>query len=68
MAEYKEVERFFDSMPVGARYNVKPEQIEQIKRYMLSRKWDGGLHFTADWKTIYKTTTPDDVPEIKWGK
>lgn len=61
MAEFSYVERFLDEMKVGSRFTVKPEQIDQIKRYMRGRKWDGGLHFTADWGMIYKTTTPDDV-------
>lgn len=55
-----DIYKFFDELPVGSRFNVKPEQIEIIKNYMRSRKWDGGLHFTADWKTIYKTNIPDE--------
>lgn len=56
-----EINTYLDKLPVDSRFSVKPEQIEAVKTYMRSRKWDGGLHFTADWKTIYKTTTPDDV-------
>jgi len=53
-----DVSKFFDELPEGASFTVKPEQVETVKNYMRSREWYGGLHFTADWKTIYKTSIP----------
>jgi len=53
-----DISKFFDELPEGASFKVKPEQVETIKNYMRSREWYGGLHFTADWKKIYKTSIP----------
>jgi len=59
MTDYeKEVSIFLDKMPEGKRHSVKPGQIEAIKSYMRSRDWQGGLSFSADYKTIYKTRIP----------
>jgi hypothetical protein len=49
---------FLYTMPYDRRYSVKPEQVETIKGYMRENEWQGGLSFSADYKTIYKTRIP----------
>lgn len=59
MTDYeKRVHTFLDTMPYDKRYSVKQEQIEIIKSYMRANDWQGGLSFSADYKTIYKTRIP----------
>lgn len=59
MSDYNEILRkFLDEMPENKRYSVKPEQIDPIKSYMRSKVLQGGLNFSADFKTIYKNKLP----------
>lgn len=45
---------FLDKMPYEKRYNVKPEQVEEVKQWMREREFDGGVSFNADFTQIYK--------------
>ena len=55
----QKITEFLDKMELNKKFRVQPDQIPFVQEYMRCRKWDGGLHFTADKNHIYKTTTPD---------
>jgi hypothetical protein len=57
----EKVNDFLKNMEFGRRYKVDERQAELVKDWMQGRKYDGGINFSADWKTIYKV----DVSMLK---